>query len=97
MGSSANEEDQSSLRSYRNYIRRSAGSNGGILGPRGYAPVLAPWSTVQIDDNLEVVVGGPSDDFVQVRQLARDVRLIAAVSGFEGPVSNGNTDVVEAG
>jgi len=49
---------------------------------------------MQVDDQLEVVVGGPSDGLLEVRQLALDERLIRP--NFEGPVTDRQSDMVQA-
>ena len=58
-----------------------------------YAPVLRSRRTVQVDDDLEIVILRPSDSLAKIGKLALDVRLVAL--NVPSPVTDGKTDVIE--
>lgn len=57
-------------------------------------PILTTRSGVQVDDQLEAVVCGPGDGFLDIGQLALDIWL--AGSNIEGPVRDRQPDMIQA-
>ena len=57
-------------------------------------PILAPRSTVEIDNNFDVVGPRPLDGLLKIRKLSRNERLSRA--DLECPVADGNSNVVKA-
>ena len=57
-------------------------------------PILAPRSTVKIDNNFDVVGPRPLDGLLKIRKLSRNERLSRA--DLECPVADGNSNVVKA-
>ena len=49
---------------------------------------------MQVDDQLEAVVCGPGDGFLDIGQLALDIWL--AGSNIEGPVRDRQPDMIQA-
>ena len=55
--------------------------------------VLATWCTVEVDHDLESSATRPADGLIENGDLTLDVRV--AIERSNGPVADGNTDMVE--
>lgn len=55
--------------------------------------VLASWGAMQIDDDLQTILTSPVDSFVEIWQLALDIRF--ALTDIPSPVSNRQPNMVQ--
>ena len=65
----------------------------GAIFARVVEAVLAPWRTVEVDHDFESSATRPADGLVENGDLALDVRV--AIERGNGPVADGNADMVE--
>jgi hypothetical protein len=56
-------------------------------------PILAPWCTVQVDDQLKAVITGPGDRVSEIRKLSLNVRFPRA--DLPCPISYWQPDMVQ--
>jgi hypothetical protein len=60
----------------------------------GHAPVLAPWGTVEINDELQAMIPSPSDGVEHVRHLSLDERFPR--TDVERPIAYRKSYMVES-
>ena len=59
-----------------------------------FIPVLTPWCTVKIDDNLKIVLRCPTDGLKKVWLLPLNVRFTRG--NIEGPMPDRDAHVIES-